>query len=171
MNLGKLLIVGRSIFGGGEAVAYRLNGRARLPKFNDGKNPFAPKTPEAAPEAAKENIVARAAAPAPKTPPPYAFKPGAKTANPPAQPAAKPSRPGWTTRLNPFRAPEPAVAAPAVVQAELSLDSVKVMHNDLADADVEIVPVKSHAETVMAAPVLPPARRAWEYVGENLLKS
>jgi hypothetical protein len=55
-------------------------------------------------------------------------------------------------------------------QAELSLDSVKVVHNDLADADVEIVPVKSRAETV-AAPQLPPARQAWEYVGENLLKS
>ena len=29
------------------------------------------------------------------------------------------------------------------VQAELSLDSVKVVHNDLSDADVEVVPIKS----------------------------
>jgi hypothetical protein len=56
------------------------------------------------------------------------------------------------------------------VQPEFSLDAVKVVHNDLADADIEIVPVKSHA-AAPAVPVLPPARRAWEYLGESLLKS
>jgi hypothetical protein len=113
------------------------------------------------------------------TTPPYAFKPmpkapmqpAAKVAinSPAAQPAARPAKTGWTTRLNPFRPPEPVVE-PVARQAELSLDAVKVVHNDLADADVEIVPVKSRAETV-AAPVLPPARHVWEYLGENLLKS
>jgi hypothetical protein len=115
-----------------------------------------------------------------KTQPPYAFKPmpkapvpapAAKVAarQPVAQPAAKPAKAGWTTRLNPFRPPEP-VAPPVAEQTELSLDTVKVVHNDLADADVEIVPVKSHTEAP-AAPMLPPARHAWEYMGENLLKS
>jgi hypothetical protein len=89
-----------------------------------------------------------------------------------APPAAKVARPGWTTRLNPFRAPEPAPAqSPCAVQAELSLNAVKVVHNDLADADVEVVPVKARANAPVAAPTLPPARQAWEYLGENMLKS
>ncbi|HEX4350212.1 MAG TPA: hypothetical protein VH251_07485 [Verrucomicrobiae bacterium] len=115
-----------------------------------------------------------------KTQPPYAFKPMPKAPVPMpatkvvakpsiAQPVAKPAKAGWTTRLNPFRPPEP-VAPPVAEQTELSLDTVKVVHNDLADADVEIVPVKSHTEQP-AAPMLPPARQAWEYMGENLLKS
>ena len=70
--------------------------------------------------------------------------------------------------MNPFRAPEPEKAMPVAVQPELSLDAVKVVHNDLSDADVEIVPVKSHVEA--PAPVLPPARRAWEYLGESVVK-
>jgi hypothetical protein len=56
------------------------------------------------------------------------------------------------------------------MQPELSLNAIKVMHNDLADADVEMVPMKSHAEAMVSAPVLHPARRAWEYLGENLVK-
>ena len=165
--------MGKSIFGGGESAAYRLNRRAYLPKFNEGKNPFAPKTPDAAPEPAKE----KAAAPVQKSPPPYAFKPvhipqGLVASAPQPVKPAKTARQGWTTRLNPFRAaPEEPKESPAATQPELSLNAVKVVHNDLADADVEVVPVKSHTDTVAAAPVLPPARRAWEYMGENMLKS
>jgi hypothetical protein len=51
------------------------------------------------------------------------------------------------------------------------LNAVKVMHNDLTDADVEIVPVKSHANAPVEVPILPPARRAWEYLGENVMES
>jgi hypothetical protein len=95
----------------------------------------------------------------------------ARTPKPAPQPAAKPARAAWTAKLNPFRAPEPvAPQLPAAVQPELSLDAVKVVHNDLSDADVDIVPVKSHAAPI-AAPVLPPARHAWEFLGESVLKS
>jgi hypothetical protein len=195
MKFGKLLGVGKCFFGSDPMAAYRLNKRACLPKFNEGKNPFAPKpvgtasgnAAAAAPEAPKAEkkastgsgltVAMAEQARAKKAQAPYAFKPTAKTAikpavkpdpQPIAPPAAKPARTGWTTRLNPFRPPE-AAAPPMAEQVELSLDSVKVVHNDLADADVEIVPVKSH---VAAAPaVLPPARHAWEYLGENLLKS
>jgi hypothetical protein len=177
MKLAKLLGLGSSFFGGGEMAAYRLNKRGCLPKFNEGKNPFAPKDAGAAPEEPKPKAAALAVAPGPKAPPPYAFKPLAQAvkyrpAVPEASaPVAKAARPGWTTRLNPFRAPEPVAAQPpSAVQVELSLHAVKVMHNDLADADVEIVPVKARAEAPPAA-VLPPARQAWEYLGENLLKS
>lgn len=168
--------MGTSFFGGGETAAYRLNNRGWLPKFNEGGNPFAPKAVAEMPAAPQEKAAA-AAAPAPKAPPPYAFKPVAKAGKSPSWlkpglPAtAKAARPGWTTRLNPFRAPEPVAAQPpCAVQPELSLAGVKVVHNDLADADVEIVPVKARAQAPAPA-VLPPSRRAWEYMGENLMKS
>jgi hypothetical protein len=150
-------------------------------------SPLAPKMPCADNDIAKSAglTIAQAVAMAQKakvqkTQPPYAFKPMPKAPAPVpaakvavkqsvAQPAAKPVKAGWTTRLNPFRPPEP-VAPPVAEQTELLLDTVKVVHNDLADADVEIVPVKSHTEQP-SAPMLPPARHAWEYMGENLLKS
>jgi hypothetical protein len=49
-------------------------------------------------------------------------------------------------------------------QTELSLDSVKVVHNDLSDVDVEVVPIKSRS----AATELPTPKKSWEYVGERL---
>lgn len=49
-------------------------------------------------------------------------------------------------------------------QTELSLDSVKVVHNDLSDVDVEIVPIKSRASTSE----LPAPKKSWEFVGERL---
>lgn len=97
----------------------------------------------------------------------------------------------WLKKLNPLvwfenRKPtEPGAAIPrsnkGPVQGELSLDNIKVMRNDLSDADVEIVPAKSRpfeaismsgqaAAAAMAIPELPPARSAWEYLGERLLK-
>ena len=178
-------------------AAYRLKNRGWLPKFNEGRNPF---TPKAAAEALEEKMVAparsvgvqasacpggtlnhelqragsEAGAPVLNIFKPVAkagdqgsrLKPGLQTGGAPA----KPARTGWTTRLNPFRAPEPAPQPASTVQAELSLAGVKVVHNDLADADVEIVPVKARADAPAAA-MLTPARQAWEYVGENLLKS
>ncbi|HTV42449.1 MAG TPA: hypothetical protein VMF08_17920 [Candidatus Sulfotelmatobacter sp.] len=49
-------------------------------------------------------------------------------------------------------------------QTELSLDTVRVVHNDLSDVDVEVVPIKSRA----AAPELPAPKKSWEFVGERL---
>lgn len=164
-------------------AAYRLNNRGWLPKFNEGRNPFAPTAPKAAavaPEAPNEKVQVRAVASAPKALVPYTFKPAAKAGDlgsglesgrPTSGASAKAARPNWTSRLNPFRAPEPVAAqAPLAVQPEFSLAAIKVLHNDLADADVEIVPVKARANAPTPA-LLSPARQAWEYVGENLLKS
>jgi hypothetical protein len=181
MNLGKLLIAGNSFFGGGRKAEYRLDKHVSLPKFNEGRNPFAPKGAEPAEPAKAEQTAAAPVAAVQKAPPPYAFKPkplkrGGRLLSPSPVPAtavaqaAKPARTGWSLRLNPFRAREVSVPSASAVQSELTLNAVKVVHNDLADADVEVVPVKSHTE-VVETPVLPPARRAWEYVGENLLKS
>jgi hypothetical protein len=191
MNLGKLLGLGKSFFGGNREASYQVNRRACLPKFNEGRNPFAAKTAAGtATVAAAEAVKAAPPSPPLVIPPPAPIKtilpnmqnkvlvvgrpekaaavPQGKAAAPGA---AKPGRLGWTTRLNPFRAPAQETSAPGAVQAEFSLNAVKVIHNDLADADVEVVPVKSRAPATAAAPVLPPARQAWEYMGENMLNS
>jgi hypothetical protein len=135
MNLGKLLGAGKTFFGGCKTAEYRQNKQVYLPKFNAEKNPFAPKAPSPAkpPEVSAADKIYAALA--------------AGTRNNSVLPAAKPVRAaGWTARLNPFRAPEPvAPLAVNAVQAELSLDAVKVLHNDLSDADVEVVPMKSRS--------------------------
>ena len=43
MNLGKLLVAGKSIINGGEEISYCANRRVYLPKFGPAQNPF--KTP------------------------------------------------------------------------------------------------------------------------------
>ena len=167
MNLGKLLGAGKSFFGGKPAAGYRLN-KFALPKFNEGRNPF---TPKSAPEPVAPVVpkVENKTAPAKPAVPRYAA-PVATAKKPEPIVADKPARQGWATRLNPFRPPTPA-PPPQAIQPELSLDAVKVMHNDLSDADVDVVPVKSHAHAPVETPVLPPARRAWEYLGESVVNS
>ncbi|MES1180701.1 MAG: hypothetical protein ABUL66_02435, partial [Verrucomicrobiota bacterium] len=119
--------------------------------------------------------------PAEAAPEPAPVKIKEKTAATPVAASArkfspKPAGPAravsWKDKLNPFRAPEP-IAPPMVgaVQVELSLEAVKVVHNDLADADIEIVPVKSRTATADEVPMLPPARRPWEFLGERLIKA
>jgi hypothetical protein len=154
LKLGKLLTAGKSIFGGHGKVSYRENKNVYLPKFNTDKNPFAPGQAGSAPPSAVESTNASA---------PPLIKPA------PAKPARGTS---WKDKLNPFRAPEP-IAPPMIgaVQAELSLDAVKVVRNDLADADIEVVPVKSQTISAPEAPVLPPARHSWEFLGERLVKT
>lgn len=165
MKLAKLLGAGKSFFGGKGAVSYRESKHVYLPKFNDaGKNPFAPKSkavdaavaevkPVSAPAMAAPVVVAKVAAATQKIATP---------------PVTKPARAGWADKLNPFRAPQPS-AAPvpvATVQPEFSLDAVKVLHNDLSDADVEVVPVKSR-------PAAPAAKTAGpvDFMGEPVLRT
>jgi hypothetical protein len=158
MNLGKLLSAGKSIFGGGGVVRYRENKRYSLPKFNADRNPFAPRDNAAAPDSAKTQKLPEIST---------------KTQKIPLPPVARPARvTTWKERFNPFRAPEP-VAPPMVgaVQAELSLDAVKVVRNDLADADIEVVPVKSQTVSAPEMPVVPPVRQSWEFMSERLVKA
>jgi len=164
MNLGKLLGAGKSFFGSGGNIAYREDKKFHLPKFNADKNPFAPKSVEPVPAPAPE--VKKVSAPV-----------FAKTQKIPvfAAPQPKPTMPtravSWKDKLNPFRAPEPTRLAPtSAVQVELSLEAVKVVHNDLADADIEVVPVKSRTAASPEAAMLPAARSAWEFLGERLVK-
>jgi hypothetical protein len=162
MNLGKLLGTGKSFFGGKGTVTYRENKQVYLPTFNTDRNPFAPKVVEPQPEAPASAPVA-----------PEAIKPQ-RVATPVSTPAAAgPTRAtNWAEKLNPFRGVRLATAVPAVpmpnLQSEFSLNGVKVVHNDLSDADVEVVPMKSRSATptlVVAAPV------PMEFLGEPVLKS
>jgi hypothetical protein len=161
MNLGKLLGAGKSIFSTKGPVKYRESKQVYLPKFNAEKNPFAPRQDEPAPVAPVEKslISAPAAAPMPKGNLPVAAVRATRAVS-------------WKDKLNPFRAPEPA-AQPMVgaVQAELSLESVKVIHNDLMDAEIEVVPVKSQTVSVSEPPILPPSRRHWKTFEERLVNA
>ena len=149
MKLGKLLFAGKSVMNGCAEVSYRENKQVVLPKFISPKNPFAPSKKEAAPE------------------------PVAAQKLPPISGTSK-SLAAWTTKLNPsslWSSPAPAEqkTLPAV-QTELSLDAVKVVHNDLSDADVEVVPIKSRPAAA-EIPALLPAKRSWEILGERLLRA
>ena len=160
MNLGKLLGAGKSFFGGGGKVAYRTDKSFYLPKFNADKNPFAPKTVAASLEPNKVSLPAAA-----RTQKISVF------ATPSPKPAGPTRAVSWKDKLNPFRAPEP-VRSDALngEQVELSLDAVKVVHNDLADADIEVVPVKSQTISAPETPMLSPARQSWEFLGERLVQ-
>jgi hypothetical protein len=152
MNLGKLLAAGKSIIGGRGEVAYRISDRAYLPKFISPKNPFAPPVKmEPAPKTETMPLKKGIASD------------GAKTQKLPAFPTVRPRKRIWAGKFNPIslwrgsRPSGPQKAQPPM-QAELSLDRVKVVHNDLTDADVEIVPIKSRTAPETEAPILPPAQ-------------
>jgi hypothetical protein len=163
MNFGKLLGAGKSFVNGGKVTAYREDKRIYLPKFVSAKNPFTSKTAEektTAPEPSK--ITA-----APKVNVPVAVKKQEVSTSSVQRPIRATN---WAEKLNPFRVAQPPTPMPTV-QPELSLDTVKVIHNDLKTADVEIVPVKSRTNSSAEAVTLPPPRDAWEFLGERLLKT
>ncbi len=174
MSFGKLLSVGKGFLGGCKSIAYRENKRVYLPKFNAARNPFEPKVEQKKPAAAP--VIAPVAAPAPQK--------AAVTATAPAtmktqkaqvfavqKPLATKPATRWAERLNLFRAPAPSVPVARPVQTELSLDAVKVLHNDLSDADVEVVPVKSRTAAPVESPRLLPTRGSLEFFGERQLEA
>ena len=169
MNLGKLLVTGKSVINGCAEVSYRANRHVYLPKFGLAQNPF--KSPEevepAKPVKPAKPAAAAIAAPIKKVVTPAA----AKTQKIPPWP--RPARAtSWASKLIPisiWRGSIPAApSAPCPVQSELSLDSVKVVHNDLSDADVEVVPIKSRTADETAVPVLPPPKKSWEFLAERM---
>ena len=157
MKLAKLLGAGKSFFGGKGSVSYREDKRVYLPKFGTAKNPFAPKPVE---QGGGETVVLG------KISAPVAVKVAAKTQKIYTTPSApKPVRTiGWADKLNPFRAPQATASVVNEVQPEFSLDTVKVLHNDLSDADVEIVPVKSRTVAAESAAIRLPSERVLETV-------
>jgi hypothetical protein len=154
MNFGKLLAAGKSWVNGRAEISYRVNKQIYLPKFESPKNPFAhsPKPSAENSALARKEVVA-------------------KTQKLPTVFATPKSATNWASKLNPISmlrsvSVETKNERP-IMQTELSLDSVKVVHNDLTDADVEVVPMKSRS----APSELQPARKSWEILGERLLKA
>jgi hypothetical protein len=166
MKLGKLMAAGKSLVSGRGAMAYRESKQAYLPKFSSQKNPFVIPAQNESPKAPLENPVA----PMEKVSTPA----WAKTQKMPTISGTPKSLATWTTKLNPMTMlrgsqDDAKTFSRPIVQAELSLDSVKVVHNDLTDADVEIIPMKSRPQKIVAD--LPPAKKSWEILGERLLKA
>jgi hypothetical protein len=175
MNLGKLLGAGKSFFAGQGSVSYREDKRVYLPKFNAEKNPFTPKPIEPTTAAPKSMPVPAPAAKiiSASVTVPVATPVAAKAQEVRITASAKPTRAvKWTDKLNPFRAPEP-IAPPmtGAVQVELSLDAVKPIGNDLEDADIEVVPVKSRTVAAVDATLLQASHEAWEIASGRLVKS
>ena len=166
MKLGKLLAAGKSIIGGREQIAYGVNKNIYLPKFGLAKNPFMSPA-EVKPTTAATETAAELAKK--KT----ALLVAAKTQKLPTLPAAPSCPASWVGKLNPVSlwrgSPQPD-AQPSV-QSELSLDEVKVVHNDLSDADVKVVPIKSRTVREMAVPVLSPPKKSWEFLAERMFQS
>ena len=149
MRIMRLLAVGQSIIGVKDGPSrYKMAEQNLLPKFASATRPLASglTIKSARPgdgSVAKANKTENAsfAAKARTDGSPAAIKPCV-----PAKTAAIPAKgPLSLFKQNPF------VSRPATkinrlpVQAELSLDAVKVVRNDLSDADLEIVPVTSGA--------------------------
>jgi len=127
-------------------VAYKHNPHVYLPKFESAKNPFAKTEPQNAPaQAAPAKSAAVADRPSPVLTP--AKMNPAKKAFTPSYSFPAPQSPNWAARLNPMAIFRGSSASSArnitAVQTELSLDSVRVIENDLHDAEVEVVPLKS----------------------------
>jgi hypothetical protein len=158
MNLGKLLAAGKNLVNGRGSMAYRESKQAYLPKFVSPKNPFVTPAQSESPKAPMEKVSAPT---------------WTKTQKIPAISGTPKSLATWTTKLNPMTmlrgSQEEKTFSRPIVQSELSLDSVKVVHNDLTDADVEIIPMKSRPQKIVAD--LPPAKKSWEILGERLLKA
>jgi len=165
MKLGKLLAAGKSIMGGRTEIAYGVNKHVYLPKFGLDKNPFMSPA-----EVKPTSVATKADAELERKK--IALLVAAKTQKLPTLSNAPSSAVSWVGKLNPVSlwrgSPEPD-AQPSV-QAELSLDGVKVVHNDLSDVDVEVVPVKSRTAQEVPVPVLAPATKSWEVLGERLFK-
>jgi hypothetical protein len=149
MNLGKLLATGKSIKNGQSAVAYRKDRRVYLPKFGSPKNPFTTTVQAELPKPPVENSVA----PVKNTATPT----WAKTQKIPTVSAGPARVTTWAEKFNPIAIWRGSAAeeksSPHAIQAELSLEKVKVVHNDLTDVDVEVVPIKSRSMHEVPEPV------------------
>jgi hypothetical protein len=186
MSVLKFLATGKSLVGlKDNASRYRMRTASLLPKFGSAQNPFAaPAKAEPAVAPAKLETGAlfeRESKPQPATPVPVKpampqpMRPVAMQPQPagparvePAVRTKKSSLWGWVKELTPLsllarRGPGASKSARSwpshrPVQAELSLDKVKVMRNDLIDTDLEIVPARLMGLPSGASPVLSQAR-------------
>lgn len=150
MSLMQLLAVGKSIIGlSAGRSPYRMREENLLPKFGPAKGAKAkpPAPAEAAPSIPKnvpkaEEPQTSQSATETKGNEMNAVVAGTETESEPGHTrrSAETAHPfGRWTRLNPFHARFSKQSDAAPVQGELLLETVKVMRNDLSDADLEVV--------------------------------
>jgi len=147
MRMLRLLAAGKSLVGLKPPTArYQMTDPRALPKFGLANNPYQPKAnpavpPSPAPETKHSAALNTENSPSPT---PVAVKPdeGASRITHHASRAPRESRlTKVLSGLLPRRTPSPRQAS-VPVQAELTLDKVRVVRNDLSDTDLEIVRAK-----------------------------
>ena len=161
MSLIKFLAAGRSVSNSGVSLPYREKKGVFLPKFGSPRNPFtkdvaanptetAAATPQAVPVKTPTVIT-------PVVPPPTQVRP------------TQPSPSKWVASLNPLAIFRSSPSRPVrAEQTELSLDTVKVVGNDLSDANVDVVPLKSRPTRRKGAPE---AGQKWGEVGTGAFEA
>ena len=166
MSLMRLLTVGRSLNELKGAGRYHIPRGVGLPQFNFGKPAMKISSAPAVKAAAGE--VQATLATVEKTPTVAV-----------AGEVRKPASGGWLKRSNPFAATQ-SVAVKAPMQAELTLDKVKVVRNDLTEADFEVVQKKELPRQSELKPYRKPNRpasvpendalgaKAWNWLGSRL---
>jgi hypothetical protein len=184
MSLLRLLTAGKSLVGlQAPSSRYQLSERNRLPKFGSARNPFAAPSPapeetvqtssDASPKPQRYQMSSAEFAAArlkeTKKLPASAFAETKRTSAQPASETGGRTPDGhWTDKINPLvwfsrRRPQQRSAIPKfsklAVQGELSLDKVKVVRNDLSEADVEIITAR---EASKLKPEPPPADETME---------
>ena len=143
---------------GRPGMAYRENKHVYLPKFEPAKGLLAKPAAVAAatPAAVAASAPVKLAVSAPGT-----ARPGVRAGT-------------WSARLNTISRFCGGAASPTrpvtAVQTELSLDTVKVLHNDLCDAEVEVVPLKSRPARSAGAAELETAS-AWSELGGGFFEA
>ncbi len=179
MSLGKLLTSGKCLIGlHDDGGRYEMRPKNLLPKFGSDRNPFVTAKPESIAPAPVEKVptIARTYTPAevdaakseevPKLPSVTAVR---------ANSIAEEKKPGLGAKTGLLFARIVTYANPmkwfrrkdsrdprfdkAPVQTELSLERIKVVRNDLSDADLEVVPVKVVVQP-KTEPVVQPAAKA-----------
>jgi hypothetical protein len=204
MSLLRLLTAGKSLVGvSGEESRYRLTSQKLLPQFGSARNPFSnrvkaePAQTEArSPEVCGEDgaSVARPGLPDPRGEPVAVLQSAVEPRSVSAKFVVRNLAgalwlrmasvlSGWRAKLFGLLARSGGKAAkPAIprfpkppVQGELSLDRIKVVRNDLSDADLELVPAKPPAAPVDTTPALRAvesaegAKSAWGRVTTRIL--
>jgi hypothetical protein len=149
MSLLRLLTTGKS--------RYRMTSQRLLPQFGSAQNPFKDRE-KARPPNAEGCAPSETATGTDTTPAQSPTKPAAAPVSGPGPVRALRARvgvllSGWKAKLTGLlarpRAQKPKSAilrfTKTPVQGELSLDRIKVVRNDLSDADLEVVPAKRSA--------------------------
>jgi hypothetical protein len=157
MSLLRLLTTGKSLVSVSDAESrYRVTRERLLPQFGSAGNPFTnagKSDPTLAEARASAKYGGNGASGSRGGTPSASEEPAAALARGALRSKAAVLLSRWMAKIGGLRSrPRAEVVKPAIprfakppVQAELSLDKIQVVRNDLSDADLEVVPAKAPA--------------------------